>query len=142
MRSGSGFVEVVLMVPHRCPILGGGLGGGHAFRSPRSRGGRWSMGVISVICVSLGVLAVACCLSGDRESEGVGVTWTSGEHGAEGGEDVAHEGCMCCSCFPISSMAGDICSAANARIRSIAKTGHPPPPLSAAVRPHKPPPEC
>ena len=87
------------MVPHRCPIPAGGRGGGHVCRSPRSRGGRWSMAVVSVIRVSRGVWAVACRLSGHQEGQGIRVTRMSGEGGAEGGEDVAHEGCMCCSCF-------------------------------------------
>ena len=47
----------------------------------------------------LGVCAVACRLLGHRESQGVGVTRMSVESSAEGGEDVAHEGCMCCPCF-------------------------------------------
>ena len=88
-------MEMVLMVPHRCPIPVGGRGGGNVCLSPRSSGGRWSMAAVSVIRVSWGVLAVT--LSGHREGQGVGVTQMSGEGGAEGGEGVAEEGCMSCS---------------------------------------------
>ena len=99
MRSGWGCVEVVLIVPHQCPIPAGGWDGGHVCRSPRSLGGQWSMAAVSVIRLSWGVWAVACCLSGHRESQGVAVIRVSGEGGVEGSKDVAHEGCMCCSCF-------------------------------------------
>ena len=54
MRSGWDFVEVVLMVPHRCPIPVGGRVGEHVSRSPQSRGGRWSIAAVLVIRVSWG----------------------------------------------------------------------------------------
>ena len=87
------------MVPHQCPIPVGGRAGGHVCCSPGSPAGRWSMAAVAVIRVSWSIWAVACCLSGHRESQGVGVTRMSMKGGAEGGEHVAHEGCMCCSCF-------------------------------------------
>ena len=46
-----------------------------------------------------GVSAVARRLLGHQQSQGVGVTRMSGEGGAEGCEDVAHQGCLCCSRF-------------------------------------------
>ena len=87
------------MVPHWCPILVGGRGGGHVCGSLRSRGGRLSIAAVSLIRVSWGVWAVAYHLSGHGESQRVGVTRMSGDGSAEGGKHVAREGCMCCSCF-------------------------------------------
>ena len=52
-----------------------------------------------VVRESRGVWVVACRRSRHGKSQGVGITRTSDYGGAEGGKDVAHEGCMCCSCF-------------------------------------------
>ena len=78
------------MVSLRRSALLGGRGCGHVRRSLWLHGDRWG-----TAAVSPGVCAVACCLLGHPESQGVGVTRMSGE----GDADVAHEGCVCCSRF-------------------------------------------
>ena len=47
-----------------------------------------------------GAWVVACRRSRHREGQGMGITRMPDEGSAEGGEDLAQEGHMCCSSFP------------------------------------------
>ena len=75
---------------------------------------------------------MACRLSRHRERQGIEITRMPDKGGADGGKDVAHEGRSAACASSCVWMAGDTCSAANARIWWIAKTGHK---LSMAGRP-------
>ena len=87
------------MVPHQRSVLLGGRGCGHVRRSLRSHGDQWGKARGFRDPRVPGFWAVACRLLGHREGQGVRVTRMAREGGAEGGQDVAHEGCVCCLCF-------------------------------------------
>ena len=83
------------MVRPRCLTLVGGRGGGLVGRAPWPVGGRCCMVAVLVIRVSCeGGLDYGLSLV-----KALRFTRMPGDGRAEGGEDLAQEGCMCCLCF-------------------------------------------
>ena len=105
------------MVPHRCPTLVGGRGGGLVRRSLCPCGARCSMVVVLVICVSWGGPGSLPVVG-----QGIGKVKASGLPGwltraVQRAAKISLTRAICAA--PVSPsvwMAGDTCPAANARI--------------------------